>query len=681
MKTAARLTITPLEDRTVPAGFGNAWVDTNLTVSFVPDGTDVDGAPSSLFRTLGARATTAEWQGAIKAAFQTWAVPTNLNVSFVGDDGRPLGTPGPVQGSPFVGDIRVSARPLCNSVLAIANPFDLVSAWAGEIVLNSNKLFDTDGSADANDLYSVLMHEAGHALGVPHSTDPASAMQNRHTRVTALAPGDVAAIQALYGAREQDRFDANNSNDTLINASWLYYLRSVEQLAGTDGTQGAQPFVAAGDLTTATDIDSYGVFVPTTHTNPTVVVETAGLSSVRLRVSVWYRATGPGGNSGILMAASSTPDANGNYVVPFTPLPGLSAYYVKVEAAPGAGPFAVGAYKLAVGNALTAISASQYSMKLTTPGGTVTGSDNGTTGKGANDTTATATSLGQARDGTDQRWDYRGVASLGAATDVDVYRVRTTAKSGSVLVVNVGTAPGGASPSVTVLDSKGNPVPAEVLVQNGDAVLIQIQGVKANATYFVSVRSADTTRWTAPEGYQIGIDFRATPIALDPFADGTLTQAQNQIARALQVTNSTLFRLQLSANSATDTAPTAARLTVFDAAGTAVFTLVARSGQTVLGDILLPPGAYTVVITGATRDGSPLKGLAVDARLMALTDPVGPSLADDYGISTTTTTAKTTTTTNATTATTTDPGFYWLAPAAIGSGFLDPTSVYSSPWW
>lgn len=524
MKTAARLAITPLEDRTVPAGFGNAWVDTNLTVSFVPDGTDVDGAPSSLFRTLGARATTAEWQAAIKTAFQTWAVPTNLNFSFVSDDGRPLGTPGPVQGSPFVGDIRVSARPLSDNVLAIANPFDLISPWAGEVVLNSNKVFDTDGSADANDLYSVLLHEAGHALGLEHSADPASVMQSCYNRVTALAPADVAAVQALYGVR-----------------------------------------------------------------------------------------TGAGTGGAVIVGQEGTAATAGDWA----------------------------------------------------------------TGKGANETTATATDLGQSRDSTDRRWDFAGRGSFDAAADRDVYLMRTREKAGGVLVVYVGTLPGQAKPTVTVYDKKGAAVAATTLQAQDGSLIVQVTNIKKNQTYYVSVQVADPTKWTGAEDYRIGIDFRDTAVVLDSFATGTLTQDQNQITRTLQVTNSTLFRLQLAVNSATDTAPTAARLTVFDAAGTAVFTLVARSGQTVLGDVLLPPGAYTVVIAGATRDGSPLKGLAIDARFLALTDPIGPGLTDDYG-----------TTGAALVAPAAPPptapsgaGFFWLAPPTVGSGFLDPTSFYSSPWW
>lgn len=198
--TRARLSLTPLEDRTVPAGFGNTWADTNLTYSFAPDGTDVAGSASNLFALLGTRATEAEWQSVVRDAFAAWTAPTNLTATAVGDDGRALGTPGPVQGSPHVGDIRIVARPLSDNVIAITNPFDLVSPWSGEIVLNSNKVFDTDGSADAFDLRAVLLQEVGHALGVDNSPHACSVMYGAYVGSRAgLDACDVSAIQALYG--------------------------------------------------------------------------------------------------------------------------------------------------------------------------------------------------------------------------------------------------------------------------------------------------------------------------------------------------------------------------------------------------------------------------------------------------------------------------------------------------
>src|SRR3954454_15915791 len=87
-----------LEERRVPAQFGVPWHDAiHLTVSFVPDGTLVGTQPSTLFQTLDAQQPTAQWQGEILRAFQTWAVVANINFGLKADDGSPLGVPGPDQ--------------------------------------------------------------------------------------------------------------------------------------------------------------------------------------------------------------------------------------------------------------------------------------------------------------------------------------------------------------------------------------------------------------------------------------------------------------------------------------------------------------------------------------------------------------------------------------------------------
>ena len=52
-----------LEDRLTPALYGVPWPDpSHLTLSFVPDGTDVGGSPSVLFQKLNAQAPFS-WQG------------------------------------------------------------------------------------------------------------------------------------------------------------------------------------------------------------------------------------------------------------------------------------------------------------------------------------------------------------------------------------------------------------------------------------------------------------------------------------------------------------------------------------------------------------------------------------------------------------------------------------------
>ena len=52
------------------------------------------------------------------------------------------------------------------------------------------------------DLYSVALHELGHALGLGHSDNPADVMYPYYKIVTTLAAGDKAAILTMYAAQD-----------------------------------------------------------------------------------------------------------------------------------------------------------------------------------------------------------------------------------------------------------------------------------------------------------------------------------------------------------------------------------------------------------------------------------------------------------------------------------------------
>src|SRR5262249_27304959 len=224
-RTRPPLRVDRLEDRTTPAVWGVPWPDPqHMTLSFAPDGTDVGGSGSVLFSSLGSGAAGPDWQLNILRAFQTWAAQGNINLTLTSDSGNPFGEAGPAQGSSLYGDIRVGARPLASSELAVGTPFDQFGTWSGEVLINSGYTFGRAG-AGGPDLYSVALHEAGDVFGLPDNSNAASVMFTRYQGPqTGLGDGDVADIQRLYGARSSVQFEQSKGNDTPQTASPIRFV-------------------------------------------------------------------------------------------------------------------------------------------------------------------------------------------------------------------------------------------------------------------------------------------------------------------------------------------------------------------------------------------------------------------------------------------------------------------------
>src|ERR1700679_415446 len=126
MAKSRMLIFDELEVRMLRAAVSLPWMDPeHLTLSFAPDGTMIDGAPSQLFQDLNAQfPSTSAWQDVIVSAFQTWAAQTNLSIGLVAAQGQPFGVAGLTQGDPRFGDIRIGARPLSPEVMSVTVPPD-----------------------------------------------------------------------------------------------------------------------------------------------------------------------------------------------------------------------------------------------------------------------------------------------------------------------------------------------------------------------------------------------------------------------------------------------------------------------------------------------------------------------------------------------------------------------------
>ncbi len=608
-----------LEDRCLPALFGTPWPDaSHLTLSFAPDGTQVAGQPSNLFARLDAQMPRAVWQGEVLRAFQSWAVNANINFSVVPDGGQPFGAPGQTQGDPRFGDIRIAARPLSPSALAVSVPLDpyLSGTWAGDILINSSVSFNS------SKLFPVMLHEVGHILGLSESKDPHSIMYPRLGTQRALSGGDVAALQRLYGPRQGDSWEGPHGNNTLATAA------NISAPLGTGSLDGGTPLVVFGDVTATSQRDFFSIQVPANYTDAiTFQVQTTGLSLLAPSLTLY---DGSGHVVGHAEAGGAT---GGTVSVQIGEANPSQTYYVRVSGA-RSDVFGVGRYALVasfdssnvisdaqlqaiVQGAPSRISEGDTENALRRPTQILFNND----GRRSS-TFQTARALSPAA-GYGALLRYVALGSLAAAGDVNFYRIQAPAAitgQDTVLTVNVTSALiNGTLPGVALFGAGQHLVPAQVVVNGNGTFTIQASGLTGTATYYLRVAAPGGSAHPAGN-YNLTALFGRQAAPLTRFTGGTLKSGGSDPYRFF-VALPQLFQLNLAATGTSGSV----RMELRDANGHLVQTLSASAGQTITGGtLLLVPGTYTVrfiLAPGATALNYSLSGVV-------LSDPIGPVLTD-----------------------------------------------------
>jgi hypothetical protein len=577
-----RLAFEVLEDRLQPAVFGNPWLNPNITLSFAADGTPVNGV-ASRFDSALANIPASQRTGEVLRAFQSWIDVANVNVGVVADGGQPVGAAGTAFGDPRFGDVRIAAVPLATENVALGFPFDIAAGTrAGDITFNSGNSFVV-GSGAGYDLFSVALHEAGHVFGLPGSSDPTSARYQTADRVrSGPNAADIAAIQALYGARQADSYEGNSGNATIGTAARL------------QPQNGSDIIAIRADITTAADVDTYSFKADKLNGGAYLAtLATSGYSLLHAKIEILD-------GSGHVLATGA-----GNTPLRVLGLTEGATYYARITSDDAV--FAIGGYKLELRAEATP-----------PPSGDLDDPETGT-----DDSAAGSSSLSRLPSLGGTRQNFAAHSSLSTATDTDFFRVRANLPSGTSsgpLTASVVATSGLTDPVLEVFDRNLVPVSFRILTHDAGEFTIQVPDTEANRDYYVVVKhGANGT--DAAGNYSLGIDFGGPAITLPVLAGGVLTAAAPANLSRIDVPAGQVMHILLSVESAVGAA---IRMSIFDASNNTIDSRYASAGDSTSMNVFLAAGTYQFLVGGGSTDAAPMPNLHYTIVGESLSDPVGP---------------------------------------------------------
>ncbi len=604
-----RLELEKLEERWTPAQFGIPWADpTRLTLSFVPDGTQIQTESSQLQSSLDAQMPRNTWRDAVIKAFQAWSEVANVNVGLVTDSGHPLGTVGATQGDARFGDIRIAGLPLSDDTVAVSIPpsHAATGTFAGDLVINTRQSFDPEK------LFAAALHEAGHILGLDHSADSASVMYPTLVGNTALTASDAENLRGLYGSPAADSNELSKSNDNLGKATRIKYS------ATSSGYNGSTPVIEYGDITGPTDIDYFYIPNMVGYSGPiTFRIQTTGISMLTPKATIVDA-------SGRILDSKVGGGLFGSVVTMTLPnsIPGAK-YYLRLEASPTAN-ISTGRYGVGVTfDQLLRPTAISLNNVLKGPYENLSPERVDMLFKSANafleddlhtdDDLNAAVTLRTNEVNTSTK-EFQAIGSLSDASDVDSYRIRMpNAEPGvTAWVLTVSVRGEGANPIVPALevfDSALAPVPVQVIVNGNGEYAIEAVGVTPRRAYYVRAFSPSG----ATGNYDLHVSVGKVASELNEFVAGELSLTGFAAESTLYVGRSQLFNFLLTSTAGTEPI----EMIITNLVGNIVHQQLVEPNKSSSGiSTMLVPGQYRVLFRSNAVGSFRLRGSRI-------TDPVG----------------------------------------------------------
>jgi hypothetical protein len=608
MKLHRKLSLEFLEGRALLATIGELWPEPGkLTLSFAPEGTQIGIFPNELFSTLGRERAAAVWQADVLRAFQSWAAVANVDFGLARDSGRPFGAAGLAQSDPRFGDIRIGAFPQAR-VIANTVPYRAVAgSWSGDVFLNSSLAAGLHSAAI--DLYSVVLHEAGNALGLADTQDPGSAMFTEYRGPRdGLAPQDIATIQSLYGVRMPDANEAAFNNDSAEAATLL--------------ASGSSTWSFEADVHHSGDVDYVRIPAMREGGRISVRLVAAGKSLFVGAVEV-LRADG----ASIASSAAVSPLANNIDLTAGMP-PSTGDLFVRVSAKEQ-DVFGVGRYRLEInvrGGDSAGPSAASPAPESQVPSvglSPLTGLLDEEFGQ--NDAFATATFL-EASYGYVTQSHFEAIGAIYSLADVDIYRITAPAYGDRRLTVYLDTfAVRLLDFKVGLYDASGTVIAEQLVVQADGRIVIDVPEVDAGETYYLHV-SAGGAGASALGNYLLVADFLREDSREVPLGSGVLSSAAQRDVQLWHAPRTILYRFQLKVDETASDA--AVRFEIRDSRGELVNSSSALPGTTTADYAWLPAGSFEFVIQAEKAPSEEFPPITYSLSTVPLSDDVGPGLVD-----------------------------------------------------